>query len=196
MKILILILISFGSVNLNAQSVVTYFDIVLNDKTIGVLKASKHTNGKQTTKNISSNSKTNVFSVSVHVESEIYVISENEILKTSFAYRQANRGSENLETKVKYIASSKYEIVKNGQKISLNRPIGYCVADLYFKEPKGLNSVFSNTHGEFLIIKPLGKSEYELNLPDGKSNIFKYLNGKLIQVETKMIVGKVIFIRK
>ncbi|MBC7388549.1 MAG: hypothetical protein H7329_05005, partial [Opitutaceae bacterium] len=91
---------------------------------------------------------------------------------------------------------SKYKIVKNGVISVISSNINYSIVDLYFKEPKGLNTVFSNTHGAFLIIKPLGKGDYELQLPDGKTNIFRYLNGKLMQVEAKMMVGKVIFQRK
>ena len=196
MKFLLVLALSFYSFSILAQSTVSLFDVTMNDKKIGVLKATKNINGKMVTKNISSSSKTNVLALSVHVESEVYVTSENDILKTSFAYRQVNRGSENIETTVKFLAPSKYEIVKNGVNTVINSNINYSIVDLYFKEPKGLYIVFSNTHGAFLNIKSLGNGDYELQLPDGKTNIFRYLNGKLVQVEAKMMVGKVIFQRK
>ncbi len=196
MRFLFVLSVFFHSFSLLAQSTVTLFDVTMNDKKIGVLKATKNINGKMVTKNISSNSKTNVLALSVHVESEVYVTSENDILKTSFAYRQVNRGSENIETTVKFIAQSKYKIVKNGVVTFLNANINYSIVDLYFKEPKGINTVFSNTHGAFLNIKYVGKGDYELQLPDDKTNIFSYLNGKLMQVEAKLLVGKVIFERK
>ncbi|MBC7388046.1 MAG: hypothetical protein H7329_02435, partial [Opitutaceae bacterium] len=170
MKFLFVLAFSFYSFSIFAQSTVSLFDVTMNDKKIGVLKATKNINGKMVTKNISSNSKTNVLTLSVHVESEVYVTSENDILKTSFAYRQVSHGSENIETTVKFLAPSKYKIVKNGVISVISSNINYSIVDLYFKEPKGLNTVFSNTHGAFLIIKPLGKGDYELQLPDGKTN--------------------------
>ena len=196
MRLLFLFSIILHSISLVAQSTVTLFAVEMNEKKIGELKATKNVNGKMVTKNISSNSKTNVFALSVHVESEVYVTCENELLKTSFSYRKVSHGSDNIETTIKQLAPAKYKIVKNGVSSIINGSITYSIVDLYFKEPKGLNNIFSNTHGEFLKIKNIGKNKYELKLPDGKTNTFTYLNGKLIQVEAKIMVGKVIFKRK
>lgn len=189
-----ILLLSF---RLSAQSTVYKFDVLMNGDLIGTLTATKNTTGKKVVKNLSNTTKTKVFLLSIHVESEIYASYENDILTGSFAYRHVNRGAENIETTVKLLPDKRYKVAKNGvEKFLPSDAIRYTVVDLYFKEPKGLTSVFSNTHGDFIKMASISPNQYEITLPDGKKNIFTYLNGKLMKVEAPVAVGNIVFKRK
>jgi len=192
------ILFIFVTSILFAQSTVYSFDILLDGKPIGVLKAIKNVSGTNVVKNISSNTDAKVLLLSVHIESEIYATSDHDgNLLSSFAYRYSNRGAENIETTVKRIAGNKYTVSKNGvHKTIASENIKYCVPDLYYKEPVGLSSVFSNTHGDFVKLETLSTGKYRLSLPDGKINIFSYQNGKLMRVDVPMAVGNITFKRR
>lgn len=183
---------------LSAQSTIYSFDILLDGKSIGVLKATKNISGKKVVKNISSNTDAKVLLLSVHVESEIYATSDQEdVLLSSFAYRHANRGAEHVETTVKRLNGSRYSVSRNGvTKNIASEGIKYSVSDLYFKEPIGHSSIFSNTHGEFVKLERISAGKYQLTLPDGKINVFIYQNGKLMRVEVPMAVGDILFQRK
>lgn len=191
-----ILLFAFSS--LFAQSTISSFDILLDGEAVGILKATKNVSDKKIVKNISSNTDAKVLLLTVHIESEIYATSGlDDILISSFAYRHANRGAEHIETTVKRLAGGKYSVVRNGvQKTLSTEGIKYCVSDLYFKEPVGLTSIFSNTHGDFVKLQLLSAGKYQLTLPDGKVNVFSYQNGKLIRVDVPMSVGNITFKRK
>jgi hypothetical protein len=169
----------------------------MDGESIGTLTAFKSVSGKKVVKNISNNTDTKVFLLSVHVESEVYATYENDILTGSFAYRHVNRGSENIETTVKFDPFVQYKVVKNGkERVFKSSGINFSVVDLYFVEPKGLTSIFSNTHGDFIKIVKAAPNTYKITLPDGKTNLFIYQEGKLIRVEVTTPVGDVLFKRK
>src|SRR5947208_822709 len=125
----------FFSYTVAAQSTIFKFDVVMNGNTIGLLTATKRVSGKIVVKNLSNTTKTKVFLMNVQVESEIYATYENELLTGSFAYRHVNRGSENVETTVKWQPDKRYKVTKNGvERFLASEGIRFTVVDLYFKE--------------------------------------------------------------
>lgn len=200
MRLTYLLLISFlylGSPLVKAQNTTIHFDVIFGGKSIGTLTASKEINGTHVTKNLRSNTDAKVLMISVHVESEVHVKSEGEILTTATAYRHANRGAEDIETTTVKGAGNTYDIVKNGEKIQLTHVgIKFCVTDMYFKEPLGITSVYSSTYGSFLPLKYISKGVYKLILPDDKSTTFTYVNGKLTGAVATMSLGDITFKRK
>ncbi len=200
MRIFSFLLISFfyfGSTLVKAQNTVINFDVIYDGKSIGTLTASKTVEGKKIIKNISSNTDAKVLMINVHVESEVKVHSEGEIMTSATAYRHANRGAEDIQTTTIKGAGNVYDIVKNGQKIQLTHVgIKFCVTDLYFAEPLGISSIYSSTYGEFLPLKYVSKGVYKIILPDGKSTTFTYVGGKLTQALVSASVGEILFKRK
>ncbi|MEQ8925046.1 MAG: DUF6134 family protein [Fulvivirga sp.] len=61
-------------------------------------------------------------------------------------------------------------------------PIKFPTAMLYYKEPKGVNKVFSERFLDYCPVKVLEKGKYEVYLPNGKENIYTYENGELKSV--------------
>jgi hypothetical protein len=89
-----------------------------------------------------------------------------------------------------------YTVVQNGEKSILNNPeIAHSVSELYFMEPHQITRIFSESIGTFLNLKTLGNGLYELTLPEGKKNIYKYEKGVLVQVEVSQTFGKAYIVR-
>lgn len=200
MRIFPLLLICFffiGSTTIKAQNTVINFDVIFDGKSIGTLTASKEVAGTKIVKNLRSNTDAKILMLSVHVESEVHVKTEGEILTSATAYRHANRGAEDIQTTTVKGTGNTYNIVKNGEKIQLTHAgIKFCVTDLYFTEPLGVTNVYSSTYGAFLPVKYISKGVYKIILPDGKTTTFTYVNGKLTGAVSTMSLGDITFKRK
>jgi hypothetical protein len=198
MNRLFVTLIFIGAFSMaQAQKTKIEFDVMFNSDPIGTLTATSEANDSTVVKDLHSNTDAKVFMLSIHVESEVKTHVKKGVLLNATAFRHANRGSEDIQTTVKKLSSSQYQVIKNGQEKKLpTNGIKFCVIDLYFKEPKGVTTAFSNTIGEFLKITPMGNGEYVLNMPDGKKNKYTYVNGALTTVKSSIAVGEVVFKRK
>ncbi|MFM8913694.1 MAG: DUF6134 family protein [Flammeovirgaceae bacterium] len=113
------------------------------------------------------------------------------------AYRHSNRGSADVHAHVKRNSSSGYDCERNGKSTQLRaREITFCVFDLYFNEPKGLKSIFSNMYAQTLELVEVGEGKYEVITPDNKNTYYTYKSGRLISVEADTPLGKVISTRR
>ncbi len=200
MRLLSFILISFlhlGTGSLKAQVTTINFDVIFHGQSIGTLSASKEVLGNKIIKNLRSTTDAKVMLLSVHVESEVQVKTEGEILISATAYRHANRGAEDIQTTTVKGAGNTYDIRKNGEHIELTHVgIKFCVIDLYFTEPLGITKVYSSTYGTFLTINYVSKGVYRITLPDEKTITFTYVSGKLTQTVVTMSLGDILFKRK
>jgi hypothetical protein len=182
--------------SLFAQKTEIAFEVSFKGKKIGVVKAIEEKTGAKSIKDLKTETDTKILMMSLHVESEVKVVKENGVLLEGTAYRHANRGSEDVHAHVKKIASKTYQRERNGQTSKIEKEdITMCMVDLYFKEPKGVTSVFSNMYAEKLELKPMGGGKYQLITPDKKNSYYSYQNGKLVTVEADTPVGKVLSTR-
>ena len=173
------------------------FQVSYKGKVIGVVKAVEQTTGSNAHKELKTTTHTKVLIVTLHVESEIDALYENGSLVNGVAYRQANRGSENIHSTITKVADKKYQVLRNKKLTTLEgKRIDYCVVDLYFREPKNRLLVFSNMYGEFVKIKLIAEGKYKVTSPDKKVSIYSYKNGKLITIDLETPLGKVIITRK
>lgn len=60
--------------------------------------------------------------------------------------------------------------------------MGFTTAKLYFKEPVGINEVYSERFLQYCPLEVVGGHKYKLNLPDGKTNYYRYEDQKLVEV--------------
>lgn len=167
------------------------FEVRFANHAIGTIAAQRKVNGH--TKNITI--RTRVQMMLSKVNTDLSNDYSNNVLVASTATRQAGKSSDDKATTIRREGND-YYIVHNGAKSTLQETeIQYCVADLYFAEPRQINRVFSETLGRFLVLHPLGGGEYELQLPEGKKNIFKYKDGSLVEVEINLPLGKAYIVR-
>lgn len=185
------------SMSLQAQKTQTLFDVFLNDENIGKITAIETITGNTIVRDIQSTTNAKILAFSIHVESDTKIIKGNEIMTEGIAYRHANRGAEDVHATTRRVANKKYERNRNDKKSFLeNTDISFCVADLYFKEPKGLSKIYSNMWAEMIDIKSLGSGVYQVTAPDKKKSLYTYKNSKLVTIELDTPAGKVVSKRK
>lgn len=119
-------------------------------------------------------------------------IFEKNILQFSNAVETANGKTQtNSETKRN---STGYGVTtKKETKTIIHKGITFNLSKLYFEEPVGIKSIWSDTFGEMLTLKPAGEHRYELILPNGKSSFYSYFKGICTLVETEIMFGKLTF---
>jgi hypothetical protein len=107
----------------------------------------------------------------------------------SSLYKIAKEG-EDIETKVNK-AAGHYQVKSSLGSRTFTGTVTTTSIQLYFKEPIGISQVFLERIGDFVYLSKKAPGEYEYILPDGVKNIFRYKNGKLVEVEIKKGPGSV-----
>ncbi|WP_341838329.1 DUF6134 family protein [Chitinophaga pollutisoli] len=124
------------------------------------------------------------------MEVDITAEYRHHVLQEAMAVR---RGGEPLTSVRK--GGKGYTVVHKGETRQLaSDGIRFCVGDLYFSEPEAVHQVFSETLGKALPLRHLGNHNYELQLPEGKRNIYHYEKGKCTEVEVNHALGKARFV--
>lgn len=168
------------------------FEIRFGSHAIGTVAANCKTSGS--TKNILIQSRVQMRLLS-KFNLDISCEYNNNVLVQAKAVRNTGRASDDKSTATRREGRN-YIIVQNGQRSVLNNTeIVHSVADLYFNEPRQVARIFSETLGRFLALKALGNGEYELSLPEGKKNIYKYEKGALVEVEINHTFGRAYIVR-
>lgn len=168
------------------------YEIRFANRVIGNVSAHCKQNG--TAKNISIQSKVDMrpltrFSLDISCEFDNSVMVRSKVIKDSGKEGDSKSITTQKDGKI-------YTVVQNGEKSILNNPeIAHSVSELYFMEPHQITRIFSESIGTFLNLKTLGNGLYELTLPEGKKNIYKYEKGVLVQVEVSQTFGKAYIVR-
>lgn len=180
-----------------AQKSISNFEVSLEGKTVGLMVATKEINGDLISYSLHSDVETKIFRMSLEVESELDMVTKNQILIEGKSFQYSNRGSDNISATVIKLVDNTYQTNKNNKsKILKVDKIVDTVTDLYYKEPKGITSVFSIADADFLDIESIGNGSYALILPNGRKNIFTYLNGNFENMQAPILVGVVQITRK
>ncbi len=120
---------------------------------------------------------------------------DNNVLVLANAKRTTGKEGDNKYSITKRDGKN-YSINHNGEQSVLNNTdIVHTVSELYFFEPHHITSIFSELQGAFLPLKSLGNGLYELTLPEGKKNVYKYEKGTLVQVEIPQAFGKAVVVK-
>ncbi|WP_295127815.1 DUF6134 family protein [uncultured Chitinophaga sp.] len=170
------------------------YDVIFNNKVVGNIKVNQRGSGNNRSLVLESRVKIKLIA-NITVDTDITAEFEGNVLTTAKAVRLSGKGNDNKETSTKKQANN-YLVVRQGESSTLpEAKIIYCVTDLYITEPKGMKSVYSETLGKLLPVRALGQDRYEITMPDGKRNIYRYSGGKLAEAEVNHIIGKAIFRR-
>ncbi|MBL7923937.1 MAG: hypothetical protein JNL88_07045 [Bacteroidia bacterium] len=167
-----------------------HYTVRLGDEVMGKMTAVRSVSGKTL---YSIESLINVQKmITVDLFYRIEAQFEKQILTRSSAIEKAN-GKEHTKSETRRILNGYNVITKKASKTIPHKGINYNLCTLYFHEPEGRTSVWSDTFGEMLGIKPAGEHKYELTLPNGKSSFYTYHKGICTLVESEMIFGKITF---
>lgn len=183
-------LLAIARPNLHAQT--HNFEVRFGNRTIGNVTAISKTTG--TARSISIRSSVDMKLLG-KINQDITCEFDNNVLTHARVMRNTGKESEN-KTVTTQRDGKNYTVIQNGGKSILNNTeILHSVAELYFVEPRQITKIFSETQGVFLTIHSLGNGEYELDLPEGKKNVYKYDKGLLVQVEVTQAFGKAYIVR-
>ena len=81
--------------------------------------------------------------------------------------------------------SDSYLIVRDGEQLCFKPDISFSSILLFYEEPKKQTEVFSERLGEYRPMKCVAPHEYEVDMKDGDTYIYRYQNGKLLELEMK-----------
>lgn len=190
MKQLILIALIFFSTKVGIAQNAQY-EVILMGKKIGDVHLTKETDTHGDRYKMQSESHAKVMFVKKSSTVNFDVLFKGGALVESF-YSSKKEG-DNIVTRVNK-ASDTYRVVSNEKESSLKESIDFSSIMLYFKEPIGITQVFVERIGDFIPLKKLSEGEYSYLQPDGTTSIYRYLQGKLVEIQLKRGVGSV-FIR-
>ena len=88
---------------------------------------------------------------------------------------------------------TKYIIQKGEEALQLTQPLDFSAVQLYFSEPKGRSKIFSERLGEFTNFIKLAEGVYQCKLSNGVTNVYRYRNGALYELE--MSKGASVFMK-
>ena len=175
-----------------AQKTEIVFEVDFKGEKIGLLRAVEERDGNKVIKDLKTETNTKILVIAIHVETEVQINKEDEILMEGKAYRHSNRGTEDVHARTSRIGDKSYQLECNGKKSNYNEDITICMIDMYFKEPLGITSVFSNMYAQKLELRLMRPGKYHLMTPDHKNSYFTYENGMLMTVESDTPVGKIV----
>lgn len=89
--------------------------------------------------------------------------------------------------------ATKYVIKRGSEVLHLDKQLDFSSINLYFSEPVGRTSIFSERLGAFTPFKKTAEGVYECKLDNGVNNIYRYRNGILYELE--MSKGASVFMR-
>jgi len=158
------------------------FNMMLMGSKIGDLKITRTlTDDGLEIYTLSSSAKAKILWIEKSQKTEYSVVYKNGVLISSDHTYIENTGN-NTNCKIRY-NNQTYDIQKNGKKYVLNTIPSWSVLKLYFNEPKNLHQVFYEVDASTSIIKNTEPSVYEFKTADGNKNVYRYKNGKLMQVD-------------
>lgn len=70
------------------------------------------------------------------------------------------------------------------------------ITDLYYQEPAGVKTVFSERYGQMCQVQSLGDNRYGIRLPNGKVSKYTYVAGRCQEVETELVGIKLRIVRR
>ena len=194
-RFLFLITISFLSLG-TALGQTLDFGIYFGDKEVGTIKAIKKKEGSITKFIVSSESAYKTIIYDYQRTTYLTADFKDENLYYSRAsVRERGELEDSVTTKK---VGNVYQCFHypNNEKFELDFPIKESSAMLYHKEPVGITKVFAEGYQTMAELKSLGNHQYKLFLPNGKTNLYTYKNGKLISVEVPRLWFTLMFKRE
>ncbi len=179
--VLLLVLTTTQALNNPVNETPKVFQIIKNDKVIGTIDMNMKISGDSIIYISKSNINAKMI-LTFEIIGKEKAIFKNGVLIFSSVYRKLNN-------KVK----ADHSIARQGNYYSLNhnnktelldiKSIEQNLITLYFKEPKGIDSIYCDNQNEMIQIKCLGHGKYKVDISKGKYNIFFYQDGKCVKVE-------------
>lgn len=166
------------------------YEVVRNNKVIGMMHALKTQKGTFTEYQTESSVQVNlVLELTIYTK-VVGVFRQGQLLSGS-AIRKVNN-STRVNTIIKW-QGNRYVVEDDGEKTEIIEKISYTTACLMHMEPAGLHRIFSEAYRKFIPIREIRPHYYELQLPDGNKNYYHYSNGICMGAEVNTNLSKAFF---
>lgn len=167
----------------NAQNSQLNFDILKNDKRIGVLQIDKTEEFPYTDYEVSTN-------IEVSFIKKFHVVADEKFRyrKDQLIYSSVRRTINQKPKALKELRfrDDKYVIFDGKEnKIFPESKINSNLVLLYFREPLDFRSVYCDNQQTMLDVMMLNRNQYQIEFPNGVTNTFHYKNGKCVQVDVE-----------
>ncbi len=190
MKNLLFFLFFFSSV-LVAQT--QLYDVILVGVDVGDMSISRKVSG--TKKSFLLESST---SVMFGTRKDVYVGKmefDNNVMVSSSIENKKN-GKLIFYTYANKVGDSGYKVQTEKGLSTIAGMVTYCCYDIFFKEPKDGESLFSERWGKFGTLKKLEDHQYKLVIAGGEDYTYHFENGKMSKMEVPTFLGKCKFVLK
>ncbi|WP_420150560.1 DUF6134 family protein [Spirosoma sp.] len=184
------ILSLFVSLPSAAPQALTY-DVIVHNRPVGQLNVSKASTETGIHYRVDAD-------VSVHLLGEKRMVTRftstyrnNVLVEASFTDKL--NGRTRHDAQIRWNGSSYVIRINDAHSTLTDRRATYSTASLYDREPVGVRELFSERYGQFCALKTTADHTYELTLPDGKKNYYRYVNGRCHEVEVQQPLFTVFF---
>ena len=120
---------------------------------------------------------------------------KGHLVHSSYKQRTNNNLKEYIDT---HWAVQHYISIDSLNKKKINdqiiNPIENTVCSFYYKEPKGVKSIFSERFGVYCDVTNPEPGTYEMKLPDGRVSAYIFRNGLCQEVRSSVMGGTLVFI--
>lgn len=164
-----------------AQQSQVKFDILKNDKSIGMLHIEKKEVSPFTDYQLSSRVEAS-FIKKFRVNANERFRYKNDKLIYSLVERSINEKS-NAPKELVFKEDRYFLKDEDGRREFPKAEINSNLVLLYFAEPTDINSVYCDNQQTMVAVQKVGTSRYRIDFPDGASNVFHYSAGKCVQVD-------------
>lgn len=186
---IVLLVSSFATVDFNKTQV---YNVVKNDKVIGIIEINKRISERTVIYTTSSNIKAK-FLLKFDIVGKEKAVYENGVLVFSSVYRTLNHKVKTNHNVV--LNNDQYHVQSSNEKKHLKySAITHNLVTLYFQEPIGITSIFCDNQKEMVPVKPLSNGRYKVEISNDKYNVFHYKNGVCIKIEAVSKLFNVILI--
>lgn len=159
------------------------YDVVVHDQAIGRLKVNKTASPAGTQYLVDADVSMHFFGPKRMVTRFTSTYQSNLLTEASF-HDQMN-GRTRHDSRVRWDGKAYQIQVNKAESVIPTRRASFSTATLYDREPLGISELFSERHGRFCALRQVVPHTYELTLPDGKKNYYRYVDGVCREVEVR-----------
>lgn len=157
------------------------YNVVKNNIVIGTIEINQYSSGDSIIYKVESNIKAK-YVVSFNISGSEKSIYKDDVLVYSSVYRTLNNKVK-VNHKISY-TQGRYILDSFDKESFLSlKAIEENLIRLYFKEPKDIDTIYSDNLNQMVKIKSLGSGKYRVDFEKGKYNIFYYQNGTCVKIE-------------
>jgi hypothetical protein len=169
------------------------YDVILVGSDVGDMTVTRTISG--TKKNYSLQTNTSVmFGSRVDKYTCTMEFDNNVLVKSTMENRK--NGKLIWYTYVNKVGDAGYKVQTEKGLSTIAGNVGLCCYDLFFKEPKGTESVFSERFGKFGTLTSKDTHTYQLEIKGEDTYTYYFENGSMTKMETPSFLGKVKMIKK